>query len=87
VLLPFVFPPDFLFAFDSGLRNLIGFPQVAFLRTTTGFASIYAALERTPPPFTLRLLKSFVNRKRAVSTGFYRVLPGFSGFRLFSVPL
>ncbi|HTD54874.1 MAG TPA: hypothetical protein VK670_05800, partial [Silvibacterium sp.] len=76
-----------LFAFEPGSGVSTALFRSPFLCTMTGFASIYAALERTPPPFTLRLLEPFVNRKRAVSTGFYGFLLGFPGFSSFSVPL
>jgi hypothetical protein len=37
-------------------------------------------VRENPPPFTLRLLKSFVNTKTLVSTGFLPFLSGFYGF-------
>jgi hypothetical protein len=37
-------------------------------------------VRENPPPFTLRLLKNFVNSKRPVSTGFLLFLSVFLGF-------
>jgi hypothetical protein len=40
-------------------------------------------VRENPPPFTLRLLKRFVNNKSLVSTGFLLFFWFFSGFCLF----
>jgi hypothetical protein len=40
-------------------------------------------VRENPPPFTLRLLKTFVNNKSPVSTGFLLFIKIFLGFCLF----
>jgi hypothetical protein len=38
---------------------------------------VFMRVRENPPPFTLRLLRGFVNSKSPVSTGFFRFSPVF----------
>src|SRR5271170_4360742 len=87
MLLPFVFPPDFVLTrpVARGARCYRSFaagsPRLRIVALQPQPESpVFMRVRENPPPFTLRLFNAFVNSKSRVSTGFlgfYRLFPGF----------
>src|SRR5271170_5797971 len=93
MLLPFVFPPDFVLTrpVARGARCYRSFaagsPRLRIVALQPQPESpVFMRVRENLPPFTLRLFNAFVNSKSRVSTGFSRVLGVFSGFLTILVP-
>jgi hypothetical protein len=71
-----LFPPDsVVLEPDETGSSLPGLssPHSTFSRLAAAAGKpVFMRVRENPPPFTLRLLKSFVNSKSPVSTGFLR---------------